>query len=112
MPIKVSGKVWNAEKGEDYSAQLFGDAECGGAADGDAIAIKERRGWKKSTVLKGKIGDGSETQVLLTDQTDKSIALVNEAGDTVACCPITDIVDHSADDEDATRLLEAMFDQN
>ena len=74
--------------------------------------MKERKGWWNSIILKGKIGDGSETQISLADQTDKSIALVNLAGDTVACCPITDIVDHSADDEDATRLLEAMFDQN
>ena len=113
-PISLSGKVWNAERGEDFTAQLYGDAECGGAADGDAIGIREGRGKWRSTALYGKIGDGSETQISLTDQTDKSIALVNLAGDTVTCCPITDIVDHSAEDTDtdSARLLDAMFDQN
>ena len=113
--IGVNGRIWNGEKGEDYSALLFSDAECGGSADGDEFGLREKRGWKRSTLLRGgKIGEGDETQVLLTDQTDKSIALLNLAGDTVACCPITDIKDHSADAEtaDPVRLLEDIFDQN
>ena len=112
MPIKVSGKVWNGDSAEDYSAQLYADAECGGATDGDAIPLRERNRWR-STVLSGKWGDGSETQVALTDQTDKSLALLNLAGDVVACCPITDIVDNSEEaDDGAGRLLDDMFDQN
>ena len=108
--IGVGGKIWNGEKGLDYSAQLHGDAECG-AAEGDAIALKEGRGWRRSIALKGRVGDGGDDQVLLTDWTGKSIALVDDSFVTVACRPISEIVDHSSEESEA-RLLEDMFDQN
>ena len=114
-PIKVGGKVWNADNTEDYSAQLYADNACGGAADGDVIALREGKWWRNRTSLRGKWGLGDETQVSLLDQTDKSLALLNLAGDVVACCPITDIVDNSVEVEGQVRgrkLLDDMFDQN
>ena len=114
--IDVSGKIWNAEKKMDYSAQLYDHAACGfdasGATGGDVIKLRDRRSWKRSTqILRGKVGDGGDDQVLLTDWTGKSIALVNDSFVTVACCPISEIVDHSSEESEA-RLLEDMFDQN
>ena len=69
-PIRVGGKVWKADWRAEYTAQLYADAECGGDggdADGDALELREKRGRWRSTILKGKIGDGSETQVNLID---------------------------------------------
>ena len=100
-PIKVSGKVWNAQKREDFTAQLY-YPECSSKFEyGHRFRIRERRGRKKSTILHGKIEFPLPSPVLGNFMAEFSLGLINMAGEIVACCQVTDIEDHRADDEDS-----------
>ena len=87
-PIYLKGKATNLERG-DYTLQAFDDTMCGGTATGNTMSLRERR-RRKATVLKGKIGDGS---IALDDFDGQSLQLNNAAGDSVACCDVTDFYD-------------------
>ena len=104
--LVLSGKIWNADRREDFTAQRYFYDGCVPEAErGPRFGIREWNGSKKSTVVKGWVDYLIPFPLLFN-----YFGLINMAGELVACCPVSDF-EHE-DFVDPRRFLDAMVDQN